>query len=1005
MEASSERLSRNNTFSHMSKTEETEAQSKRTRSATEFFAKLFSNKNVDKCSSCGNQVYPVEKLKLDERLFHKGCFRCSQCNTQLTLSDYASFNGLLFCKVHARQSIRFSIRDLQTIRGSVTVNQSSTSSGRDLSYRDIVQVQRDVRNSETQDSPSSPATANEVRNSSSSATVACQSTGREEEVELDAELVKRRRNQRSVAFRVQYFDREADKIISPRQRSQAFIGSSDRPVVTPRTKLDQENLKQECDMMQALIDNKLKLKFQKLANKMADKSSPRTFEAQTPQSSNDREPEHRVIESIRVNTWNFQLCVGQYTDTPHDVLVTPTITNSEELQALLTERDAELQNKSAFEVDKQMGDTTLFRSRRISSGNVLFVSSETLKDASHLKEYLRKIVSSVLQAAALYSFSSIAFSTFLDGNYGIPQECGTQAIDILFKAILNYCYINSFSNITNIGVIFDKEIETATIQSIHSQLLVTQSEFEAKHSRHTKVPSLRINAGFEENPLVMYPSSDSPSLGREPNSYFNNGEYLLQNSLAFESILGSVSPAIDSSRLAALDTPTSTQRALQGNFSLSNFHREAEMTPEMYYDINISAITYSIPPDDESNIEFIRENNIEEIKCATLDKLIERLTYHTAYDASFLYAFLLTYRSFTTPEQLLQKLKERYYYPPSQDLPFRQFKKNFLDHVRLRVVQAIKQWIEKHSYDFRSDMKLVLAVEEFCVNMSNTNMDTAAKSILRSLDRNVKSQTGRPSIAASGRRNSNGTGSHTSFFFAKKTPFDWPSLDVAKQMTMLEFELFQKIQPKECMNQSWSKSNKEERAPNICSMINRFNLITKWCGTEIVKTTDLKKRARILKKLIKIAKGCQDLNNLNGVFEIVSGITCASIFRLQKTWDCLDTKHLEIFKDLQALVSRDGNFKRLRELVSVINPPCIPYIGLYLSDLTFIDDGNPDLLNGKINFIKRRKLAKRIRDIQTYQQTPYYIERIPEICEYIEKYKSVEENEMYKMSLEIEPRQ
>ena len=35
------------------------------------------------------------------------------------------------------------------------------------------------------------------------------------------------------------------------------------------------------------------------------------------------------------------------------------------------------------------------------------------------------------------------------------------------------------------------------------------------------------------------------------------------------------------------------------------------------------------------------------------------------------------------------------------------------------------------------------------------------------------------------------------------------------------------------------------------------------------------------------------------------------------------------------------------------SPPCIPYIGLILQDLTFVQIGNPDLLDGKINFAKR----------------------------------------------------
>ena len=54
--------------------------------------------------------------------------------------------------------------------------------------------------------------------------------------------------------------------------------------------------------------------------------------------------------------------------------------------------------------------------------------------------------------------------------------------------------------------------------------------------------------------------------------------------------------------------------------------------------------------------------------------------------------------------------------------------------------------------------------------------------------------------------------------------------------------------------------------------------------------------------------------------------------------------------------------------------PCIPYLGIFLSDLTFIEEGNPDsiVMEGveTINFVKRRKVADVIAKIQTYQ-VPY----------------------------------
>jgi hypothetical protein len=67
------------------------------------------------------------------------------------------------------------------------------------------------------------------------------------------------------------------------------------------------------------------------------------------------------------------------------------------------------------------------------------------------------------------------------------------------------------------------------------------------------------------------------------------------------------------------------------------------------------------------------------------------------------------------------------------------------------------------------------------------------------------------------------------------------------------------------------------------------------------------------------------LNNFNGVFEIVAGLSNSSVHRLKKTWNLVGkeyTEYMDAMKDLQPV-----NFKKLREELRNANSPCIPYIG------------------------------------------------------------------------------
>ena len=83
--------------------------------------------------------------------------------------------------------------------------------------------------------------------------------------------------------------------------------------------------------------------------------------------------------------------------------------------------------------------------------------------------------------------------------------------------------------------------------------------------------------------------------------------------------------------------------------------------------------------------------------------------------------------------------------------------------------------------------------------------------------------------------------------------------------------------------------------------------------------------------------------------------------------------------------------------------------GVYLTDLTFIEDGIPSVIKktNLINFAKRAKTAEVIRDIQQYQNVPYPLQPVPELQDYIlsNMQAAGDVHEMYDKSLAIEPRE
>ncbi|XP_056248531.1 LIM domain and actin-binding protein 1-like isoform X1 [Seriola aureovittata] len=55
------------------------------------------------CVACLKTVYPLERLVAHQQVYHKSCFRCVHCSTRLSLGNYASLHGNVYCKPHFSQ--------------------------------------------------------------------------------------------------------------------------------------------------------------------------------------------------------------------------------------------------------------------------------------------------------------------------------------------------------------------------------------------------------------------------------------------------------------------------------------------------------------------------------------------------------------------------------------------------------------------------------------------------------------------------------------------------------------------------------------------------------------------------------------------------------------------------------------------------------------------------------------------------------------------------------------
>jgi son of sevenless-like protein len=390
----------------------------------------------------------------------------------------------------------------------------------------------------------------------------------------------------------------------------------------------------------------------------------------------------------------------------------------------------------------------------------------------------------------------------------------------------------------------------------------------------------------------------------------------------------------------------------------------------------------------------------QSIRAASLDTLIRLLP---SSDSNYIDTFLMTYRAFCNAEELFARMVRLW------DAASVQGSNESLKIFRIKFMNVMIKWIEKHGIDF--DDSSLLKLSKFLDTklaeglVSSTTHEKIAKLIRHKLERTSKKvlhnadlQAPAPILPAQ------------DLDELDVTILD--PLEVARQMTLLDEQAYKSIAPSECMNQSWNKpAICNEVSPNIIKMITRFNATSNWTTRIIVAEANARKRKSILTRIIKIAQRLRELHNYHSLMAIIATLESSAVSRLRKTWDAIDSAYVKQFQELRAIMSAEGSYKAFRAVIKTEDPPVIPYIGVYLADLTFIEDGNPSRLQHEslgelINFGKMKLLDSVIQDINMYQQAPYKLEPVPRIQMLIlgqEDIKSTDK-ELFDLSLKSEPR-
>uniref|UniRef100_A0A915EFP1 Son of sevenless n=1 Tax=Ditylenchus dipsaci TaxID=166011 RepID=A0A915EFP1_9BILA len=394
---------------------------------------------------------------------------------------------------------------------------------------------------------------------------------------------------------------------------------------------------------------------------------------------------------------------------------------------------------------------------------------------------------------------------------------------------------------------------------------------------------------------------------------------------------------------------------------------------------------------------------------------------------------------------------------------FHRFRQEYQKPIQLKVLSILNHWVSNHFYDFDSDCSLLQKLTDFLNgNDSSIKLTTNHKKwcskileMIKRKQRHLQEHSSATSVnnlsenSDIDRQQSNNSGSADGesklgkslfphvpepvWHYAKEgdmASYDLLTLhplEIARQLTLLQFCLYKAIKPIELVDAAWTKQDKHQKSPHLFKLIEHSTMLTYWVARSIVETESLEERVEMLSRILEIMIVFEELNNFTGVVAFYSALNCSSVYRLKESKARLDKEKQGWYERFMELCN--PHWKEMLQRLRSVNPPCIPFAGTYLSQIFFFETGKSTFVQSNhdlnvdhdsevssskklVSFMKCRKIAAVIRELQMYQNQPYHLKVEPSIMHFFEtlnplngfKDKDDLETYLYNQSKKIEPK-
>jgi len=440
-----------------------------------------------------------------------------------------------------------------------------------------------------------------------------------------------------------------------------------------------------------------------------------------------------------------------------------------------------------------------------------------------------------------------------------------------------------------------------------------------------------------------------------------------------------------------------SSEALGLHRGVSSMHKELQMRNIQYASLNVLIVRLtSLTKNEFSRLERIWQGPLktEEEIMKEVHKFYPENTSSYNMDTrsevqSFVDIFLMTFPSFTTQQLFLTKMMDRFHVPKSRS----EYEIQLIEKTIFRV---LNRYVTKYSLNLATNF--IDDLIEFLKEKENLGYYEAAH-LLKNLESSLSSATlTQPAYQQLDQSKfPKPLFPHTLL----RHNFQWHHVnpqEIARQLTLIDFEYFRKIQSVEFMNLAWSKPRLKHRASNLLRMIDRFNRLSRWVVSVITLPKQLSERRRIYAIILSIMDHLLQIGNYSSLMAFLGALSNAAVKRLRRTCSNHHSALTSKLDQIRSIMSSQSNHIVYRNTIRHRREQqlsTIPFLGFGQTTLTMAEEGNTEEMvpnahlsshstskrvhKTLINWEKKTLVHSIIEEMLFFQAFPFYFRPIHQV--------------------------